>query len=92
MRPLNHADYLMIGIVLLAVFAGLCAILAIALKLAEELRERRANPAFPNATKPRRPSRPLNAAGHEPPASPPTSTYEPNRRSTAASIAPGERP
>ena len=42
MRPLTKEDYLLIGIVVLTAIAGICALLILAVKVLEEIRERAA--------------------------------------------------
>ena len=42
MRPLTKEDYLLIGIVILTAIAGICALLIVAVKVREEIRERAA--------------------------------------------------
>jgi hypothetical protein len=80
MRPLNKQDYLLIGIVLLTLLAGLITLLAVAIKFWEDRKEQNAE------TKPRR----GRALGPSRRSTPQTSTYAPGRRSTAANTLPGE--
>jgi hypothetical protein len=82
MRPLNKQDYLMIGIVVLTLIAGIVTLLAVALKFWEDRKELRADTPLPKGRSRLGPGRR---------STPPTSTFEPDRRSTAASTLPGER-
>ena len=81
MHPLNKQDYLMIGIVVLTLIAGIITLLVVALKFWEDRKELRAHTPQPKG-------RSRLGTGRR--STPPTSTFEPGRQSRAANTLPGE--